>query len=68
MTALDRAMIAVSVARVVADLLVLTVAPQWRHVSGQLAPLVSAVQVIWVISAVRRAAQRGPYSSGTSSR
>lgn len=68
MTALDRVMIAVSVARVVADLLVLTVAPEWRHLAGQVAPFVSALQVIWVINAVRRAAQRGPYSSGSSNR
>lgn len=57
-------MIALSGARVVADLLVLTIAPEWRQVAAQAAPLVSAAQVIWVISALRRADQRGPYSSG----
>lgn len=63
-TALDRAMIALSAARVVADLLVLTVAPEWRQLAAQAAPLVSTAQVIWVVSALRRADQRGPYSSG----
>jgi hypothetical protein len=64
-TVLDRAMIALSGARVVADLLVLTVAPQWRHAAAQVAPLVSTAQVIWVISALRRADQRGPYSGSS---
>jgi hypothetical protein len=49
---------------VVADLLVLTVAPEWRQLAAQAAPLVSTAQVIWVVSALRRADQRGPYSSG----
>ena len=57
-------MIALSGARVVADLLVLTVAPEWRQVAAHAAPLVSAAQVIWVVSALQRADRRGPYSSG----
>ena len=68
MTALDRAMVAVSAARVAADLLVLAVAPEWGQVAAQLAPLVSGLQMIWVISALRRAGQHGPYSSGSRNR
>lgn len=63
-------MIALSAARLVADLLVLTLAPEWRHVTAQAAPFISTAQVIWVLSALRRADQRGPYSgsSGHSNR
>lgn len=62
MNTIDRAMIVVSSARVIADLVVATVAPDWRSLVAQLAPAVSAAQMIWVVSALRRFDQQGPYT------
>jgi len=63
MTTIDRAMIGISSARVIADILVLTAEPEWRSVVAQCAPALSLAQMIWVIAALRRHNQQGPYSS-----
>lgn len=61
MSTLDRAMVVVSVLKLMADGWVMIAGHDWHDMLSRASPVVSALQLAWVVSALRRSSQRGPY-------